>query len=370
MKHFVFVSGKRGGLGAMRSTLGHLENYAKVTIIATDQHLDATYGTTVQEVEIYFENVVPLPLHQDSDSPLGRLSAMSILLQQLTYELNRLDPDFLLVYGDRSESLVAAYAALHLSIPIVHFQGGDTSGNIDDKMRHAISHLSDHHLCSTTRSYMKLASLGINSETIHAIGDSHIDPIFESDYTLVDEVASKYGVDRDDSLAIFIMHPESDNNQFLGRIVTTSLNILLNSYRKVIGVYPCSDIGSSIVIDALNAVSRDSDGRLILKKNIVYQDFTLLFRKANLICGNSSAGIIEANYHSTYTLNLGSRQSGREAPATVFHVPTHDLEIFKAKMVKYICKILHLPASFKPASIYGDGPTYIKAVDYLMPLLN
>ena len=80
-----------------------------------------------------------------------------------------------MIYGDRMESLITSLVCLNFSVPILHFQGGDLSGNIDEKIRHSITKLSDLHFVSNKSSLQRIIQMGEVSSTVYNVGDSHID---------------------------------------------------------------------------------------------------------------------------------------------------------------------------------------------------
>ena len=144
------LSGKRGGFGALRPFLKQILNSNNTNLILalTDQHLNRNFGNTVEEVKEDFEELELLPLGEYGSLQENRSIAMSILQKSLTESLTKHKPDYVVLYGDRAESLIGAFVANLLSIKVIHFQGGDKSGSVDEHFRHAITKLSHLHLVS------------------------------------------------------------------------------------------------------------------------------------------------------------------------------------------------------------------------------
>lgn len=185
-----------------------------IEIIMTDQHLDPRFGSTFVEVEENFRarcSLVPIPLNQKSDSTNDRSKAMAALAEKLNKHFTNYRPDFVLVYGDRNESLTCAVVSTHLHIPIIHIQGGDKSGSIDDWMRHAITKLSHIHYPSTHESKKRILKMGEEEWRVEVVGDSHLDPIIMNDFASENELANKYEINLEKPFLLVLQHSETTN---------------------------------------------------------------------------------------------------------------------------------------------------------------
>jgi len=154
-KKIAFLTGKRGGMDAMRMTLASLDQAGhEVKVIATDQHLMRKFGYTLQDISSEVEWIIPLEDY--SGKAEARMQAMGTLLERLPGILERFEPDILLLIGDRTESLLAAIIAHNMRICIAHVQGGDVTGGVDDAQRHAITSLAHLHFVSTINESRRL----------------------------------------------------------------------------------------------------------------------------------------------------------------------------------------------------------------------
>ncbi len=180
-KKIVFLSGKKGGFDAMLPFLKLVKkkNDFNLKVLMTDQHLNKKFGNTYLQCkkEIGSKSVIKLKLIAKKDDSLSRSMAMSTLLNKLSKLFTKLKPNLLIVYGDRMESLVASIVSINFGIPICHFQGGDLSGNLDEKIRHAITKLSNLHLTSNKKSLYRVRKMGEGKKISFNIGDNHIDSI-------------------------------------------------------------------------------------------------------------------------------------------------------------------------------------------------
>ena len=180
-KKIIFLSGKKGGFTAMLPLLELFKRTQKISIktVLTDQHTQKKFGSTykVCSMQLGKNNTKVLKFSENKGSIINRLNQMSTLLSKFSKYLISEKPDIIILYGDRLESLVAAISASNLNIPICHFQGGDVSGNIDEKIRHSITKLSDLHFVSNSLSLRRVIQMGENKKNCFNVGDSHVDSL-------------------------------------------------------------------------------------------------------------------------------------------------------------------------------------------------
>ena len=183
-KKIIFLSGKKGGFTAMLSLFLLFKKSKKFTLktVLTDQHTQKKFGNTYKicQKELGINSTKVIKFANNSGTSINRLHEMSKLLLKFSKYLVDENPDMVFLYGDRLESLIAAISASNLNIPISHFQGGDVSGNIDEKIRHSITKLSDLHFVSNSLSLRRVMKMGEEKITCFNIGDNHIDALKKS----------------------------------------------------------------------------------------------------------------------------------------------------------------------------------------------
>jgi len=327
------ITGKRGGFGAMVPLIDEFIQFGfHVEIILTDQHLDEKFGMTSKEVISRLGDrceLVFLNLNQHSDSPSDRAKAMGILGQTLTTHLVEHPPSFLVLYGDRSETLTSAVVATHLQIPIIHLQGGDKSGSVDDWMRHAISKLAHLHYPSTDDSKNRIIKLGEEPWRVETVGDSHLDPIIENDFMPSSAIEEKYGISTEHPLFVILQHSETTQPALSKEQMaeTTKAISQFPDFHKVI-IYPCSDVGYHGIVEEIEKF-RGEKGYFVFE-NIEGPFFRTILRSAKVVIGNSSAGLIEAPSLGTPSVNIGRRQIGRLRGGSVIDCNHHTQDIVRA----------------------------------------
>lgn len=248
----------------------------------------------------------------------GRLEDARALgrgIEGMAGALEALAPDWVVVLGDRIEALAAATAASVAGVPVAHVHGGDRAeGVADEAMRHAITKLSHLHLAATPASAERIVRMGEDPARVIVTGSPAIDGL-DAIAPLDDESFARLGSPE----AVFLMHPVGRAIGIEREAATAALHALRR--RRIVAMSPNLDPGREGIIEALQ-----DQGAPTLAHLRRDQWIALLKRVAmegGVIVGNSSAGLIEASALRPVPLaavDIGPRQQGREAPATVVHV--------------------------------------------------
>jgi UDP-hydrolysing UDP-N-acetyl-D-glucosamine 2-epimerase len=366
MKHIAVLTGKRGGYDAMLPLLRRLEDakWCNLTVIACDQHLYGKFGETVLSIEEESFKTIRLRMQQTTDKPFERTGAMSSLLYNLAEFLLAHPQDFLILFGDRLESLTAAFVAHAFNIPIVHIQGGDKTGGQDEQTRHAITTLSNHHLVSNGKALSRVSQItgDAGADTIKIVGDLHVDPIVAGDIATKKEVSAFLG-HFPSRLILGLFHPDTNVPSLAGIQISNILRGVDRVVKKegigtVIWVYPCTDIGHEAIIQALDDWNQVVGHQLF--PNIPHRIFLALLTQAQCLVGNSSAGIIEAAYTKTWAVDIGNRQEGRLRDVNV--IPCEPSERDVEWKVSCACTT-ETPVICN--QVYGDGTATQKVFEFL-----
>lgn len=350
-------SGKRGGLGAYLELIDLIEKDSnlELQLLLSDMHASPQFGKTVDEAKNLFPRskieVIDIGTGR-GDSAVIRAENLGLCLTKGVSVLNRLRPDIVLVHADRGEHLMIAFAALSLNIPIAHTQGGESSGNIDDVQRHAITKLAHIHFSETKRAAEVIKSLGEEPWRIHTVGSVYVDRIVKKRFTDPKISATKYAWPGEDFL-ITIYHPETmktsrenyeDMKSILGAIKSLDLKSVL--------LYPCSDPGYEGIIKAIHEVDRDSNFKIY--KNIENLDFLGLMAGAMAMVSNSSGALVEAPYFKLPAVNIGQRQTGRSRSNNVVDSDHNESDI--SEKIKYVLENKNFRQKLKNIKPHlGDG---------------
>jgi GDP/UDP-N,N'-diacetylbacillosamine 2-epimerase (hydrolysing) len=354
MKKICFITGKRGGFDAMVPTLREIENHPglELQVIACDQHLRKEFGYTLEQVQEAFPQTTAICRYGTTDTPKGRIDNISVTMCDIAQQLVILKPDIVLLIGDRSEILMAAIAAHHLNIPIAHVQGGDETGCLDDRNRHAITMLSTWHFTSNERSRNRVIEMTHNLAT-HNVGDVHIDTLVD----WLDMQQPHYEMPLN-PYCVLLFHPDTLDPGSSGEHIKNIIYALLDDTElNIVAIYPCTDPGYEPIIKLIDDCTHLA--RWTTAKNLDQETFFSYVRDAEFLIGNSSAGIIEAPYLGTVAINVGNRQNGRlRGGLCIDTQPSRD-DISRA--VEAVAAGEYSP--FKP--IYGDGTAHRQIVKIL-----
>lgn len=309
-------SGKRGGFGAYLPLMRLINEDPELNlqILLGDMHASEEFGKTAEEVKRFFPKATIEIIETGTgrgDTPLIRTENLGTSLQKTPAILAKLKPDILLVHGDRGEQLTTAFAALNLGITIVHTQGGEISGNIDDVQRHAITKLAHLHFPETEAAANRLKALGEEPWRIHVVGSTYIDRIAKKMFTPLTEIRKKYGLAAQEPYYVAIFHPDTFETPAANYAAAKAmLNAVKKTEIKTIVTYPCSDPGHQEIIKAIEEFKNDA--RFLIYRNIDNLDFLGLLSGAKALVGNSSAALVEAPYFQLPAVNIGNRQAGRD----------------------------------------------------------
>lgn len=285
-------------------------------VIVTGAHLCEDYGLSVRQIEDDGRRIVArIDSLLKSDGLGGRVKGAALQLMGMTDLFARERPDFLVVMGDREESITGAMAAVYHHIPVVHLGGGDhaADGNVDNLVRHAVTKMSHLHMAASARSAQRILGLGEAPWRVHVTGGSGIDRLVRTPSLSRAQVleaidARDWG---DDPFLVLIYHPTIIDFDSARANMDMILSCLETVGLPVLTMFPNSDPGNRAIIEAIKSfVARYPRARAFpyLSREV----FVNAMRCAHALVGNSSAGILEAPTLKLPAVNIGPRQTGRE----------------------------------------------------------
>lgn len=361
----IFVlTGKRGGFGAMKPMLRLLRDAEdmELQLVVTDQHLSERFGRTIKEVEQEFHVAAAVDMEQEGDAPYQRAKALGVCLSRMSDVLERLKPDFCVLYGDRGEVLATATAATSMGIPIAHLQGGDLSGSVDEQVRHAVTKLAHLHFPSTVESGARIEGMGEEPWRIRVVGDNHIDLIVAGEYASREQVAQALDLDLSKPVVVVLQHSETTApNESYEQMVETLVPVRELGAQTVV-VHPCSDVGYGGIIKAIEELAVGPQFRV--RVNLDAPVFWGLLSLAAVLVGNSSAGIVETPTFRLPAINVGRRQEGRLHAENVIHVP-HEREAIRQALARALHDEAFRRTVKNCRQPYGDGKAGERVVDAL-----
>lgn len=305
----------------------------ELQIIVAASALVTRWGRIVDQIrEDGFKVSAEVPCVVEGDGLRESALSTSILLAQLTGVLAALEPDVVVTIADRHETLATAIAASYQGIPLCHLQGGEVTGSIDDKVRNAVTQLSDVHCVSTQRAARNVECMAGGGAEIHITGCPSIDLAAE---------ALKLGP-IPSSDVIVLQHPVSDQVAEAGEQMRTTIEAVKATGLSATYFWPGEDAGS----DAISKQLRLAGLKPIRNKPPL--EFLRMLLGCKVLVGNSSVGIRECSYLGVPVVNIGSRQQGRERGENAFDVE-HDGNAILKQMTLLSWQVV------RRSNLYGDG---------------
>lgn len=352
------VTGIRSEYDIMSSVFKSIHNHPslELEVLVTGAHLSDGYGKTVKEIEadgFKIADKIESLLNSDSDS--ARVKGLAIQLQGMIQTVTRVNPDFLLVLGDREESMSTALVGAYMNIPVAHIAGGDrVVGNVDDQIRHAVTKLAHLHFVTNQESYDRIIKLGEQDFRVFNTGNPGLDRIIETPSLTYKELSERLGFQllENEPFILLIQHVISTEIDQAYDQMKCTLEAVKRWGIKTILSYPNTDAGSQQMIRAINEYSELPN--LYISRNIPRLEFINIMRKASCMLGNSSAGILEAPLLKLPVINVGNRQKGRLHANNVQFVP-HDVDEISQAVNRAINDQEYRTEVLNCENPYGDG---------------
>lgn len=354
------VTGTRAEYGLLQGVMAGVRNEPslKLQIIATGAHLVSRFGHTYKIIEEDgFDIDVKIDMLLASDTPVAVTKSMGLATIGFAEAFQTLQPDLIVLLGDRYETLTAAQAALIASIPVAHIHGGEvTEGAMDESIRHAITKMSHLHFASTQEYRNRIVQMGENPDHVYVVGAPGLDHIRELE--LMDRNVLSASLDFQLSSPFFLMtyHPVT----LAGRnemVVLENVLLALDSFpdHQTIMTYPNADTFGHLLIERLEEYASENKGRVLLTTSLGQLKYLSAAKLADVVIGNSSSGIIEAPSLGTPTVNIGTRQKGRLAASSVIHCRETFTSIKDS--IERALSSEHQNLTRQIANPYGDGKT-------------
>lgn len=365
MRKVCFVTGTRAEYGLLRNLI-HLvdkDEVFELQVIATGTHLSKKYGETKSEILNDGINIdEEVDILKFGNDKLSVAKSMGLAISGIAESLNKLNPDILIILGDRYECLAAAEAALILGIPIAHIHGGEvTEGAIDDAFRHSITKMSNLHFVSNNIHKNRVIQLGEESEHVFDVGAPGLDNALEIKLKNKNELSKELGIDFKDKIFIVTYHPVTIAS------IEEKVAPLLEALSRyddatIIITMPNADANSAVIKDSITEWSKNR-ANIHVADSLGFVNYLSVLGISHVVIGNSSSGIIEAPMMKLPTVNIGVRQNGRERSNSIF-----DVECDADKIVEAIDLALEFKEntpSENYISVYGNGTASRKIFDIL-----
>lgn len=335
MKKICIVTGTRAEYGLLMPLIRKIADDPEfeLQLVATGMHLSPEFGLTVDLIERDgYRLADKIEILLSSDTPIGISKSMGLAMISFSESFSRLEPDMIVVLGDRFEIFAAVSTASVAKIPVAHLHGGETTeGAFDEAFRHSITKMSWLHFTSTEDYRRRVIQLGEDPARVHNVGAIGVENIKEMNLMTKHELEQSLGMQIRDPFLLVTFHP-----------VTLENNTSFIQFESLLEALDDYEDGTIIFTKA----NSDTDGRVINKMIDEYvskhPDNCLAFTSmgqlrylsamkiADAVVGNSSSGIIEAPSFGIPTVNIGDRQKGRIQAASVINCEPNTFSIKEA----------------------------------------
>ncbi len=262
----------------------------------------------------------------EGSTPVTMAKSVGFGIVEFSNELQRLHPDFVVIIGDRYEALSASMAAAFMNIPVVHLQGGEVSGSIDESIRHSVTKFAQYHFPATQRAADYLVRMGEDPDTILGIGCPSSDIALRLDRKVDSEVVNGRGsgidLDPTEPFLLIVFHPvTTDYGTEYDQMIALLTALDRLSIQSLL-LWPNIDAGSDHISKAIR-VFRDQGMKqpwLRVLTNLTPDDYLRVLAAAACAIGNSSSFVRDASFFGTPIALVGNRQDGREMTEQVLRV--------------------------------------------------
>lgn len=296
------------------------ENIVDLRIVASSTVLLDKYGACINDIEedeLSIDRKIDCILMNDSHETMAKTVGLSMIEHASYYQ--DIDPDMLLVVGDRFDILPSVLAAAMMNVPIVHVQGGESSGTIDNTVRKIISQCASLHFPATESSRQQLIESGIDGEIVFNYGCPAVEYVssldvgtsFDAKKVLHKKFKRTIDIAEGEPYLLVMIHPDTRIHNDVD--VDVVLRVILETGLKAFVFYPNADANNSEITGSIGKFRNHEN--LYLIKHMPISDFVATMAHASCMIGNSSAGIREAASFGVPVINLGLRQSNRERNA-------------------------------------------------------
>jgi len=320
-RRIAIVTVARSDYGIYRPLLRAIEAEPslELQLIAAGGHLAPDQGNSLDEIlGDGFRPARLIDCTLSSDRPGAMARAMGLATIGFAQAYEELDPDIVVVLGDRFEMHAAAVAAVPLTVPIAHIAGGSvTRGALDDAFRHSISKLSHLHLTECEAHRRRIGALGESDWRIHVTGSLAIDNLATVELMDLEELNARYGLSLDQPPLLVTFHSVTREYERIRDQTGELLAALSAQPLPIVLTQPNVDPGGRLIAELFQGFLHEHPRRAFLVPHLGTRGYFSMMASARAMVGNSSSGIFESASFRLPVLNIGRRQEGRLAPANV-----------------------------------------------------
>lgn len=358
------ATGTRAEYGLLKPLIDKIkaEPGFELQLLVTGAHLSPEFGLTYEQILLDGYPVLEkVEMLLSSDSAAGIVKSMGLGMIGYANAFERLQPDLLIILGDRYEMLSVASASLIFKIPIAHLHGGEiTEGAYDDAIRHAITKMSSLHFTSTEEYKQRVIQMGEQPHLVHNVGAIGLDNIKSLPLLTKEELEEQLQLQFLKHNYLITFHPETLSNISVAQQFQELLDAL-ESQKESLFIFTKAnaDTNGRVINKMIDDYVMNHPEKAVAFVSMGQLRYLSAMKHCTAVVGNSSSGIIEAPSFNKPTINIGDRQKGRMEANSVINVATNSQAIAKA------FENVRNNSDLKTSNPYGDGFTANKIMEVL-----
>lgn len=368
MKKICFITGTRAEYFILSPLMKKVEAHPdfQLQIVATGMHLSPEFGLTYQDIEkdgFVIDEKVEMLL--SSDTPEGIAKSMGLAMMSFPSVFRRLQPDILVILGDRYEMLAVASVACVMNLPIAHLHGGEkTEGAFDESIRHSLTKMSYLHFTSTEEYKNRVIQLGEQPERVFNVGALGVENIKETKLLSKEALEESIGFALGEHFALVTFHPVTLEKSTAKEQFSQLLQALEEKDDlKVIFTKANSDTDGRIINEMIDQTIQKNPDKYVGFTSMGLLRYLSAMKYCDFVLGNSSSGLLETPTLKKPTINIGDRQKGRiKALSVIDCLPEKESVLVAMKKAESKGFLEQIEAMENP---YGDGTSSVQMIQIL-----
>lgn len=349
MRKIMFAIGNRAHYARIKPIIEKISGKCDYKLLIYDTAYNSLKN--ILNKDGYLSNCIFLNTHIAGGNLLTMTKSTGNAITMISDVVDNYKPDIMVVIADRYEIMAPAIAARYMNICLVHIQGGEVTGTVDDAIRHTVSKLSNYHFVSNQKAKQNLMDMGEKEETIYITGCPTLD-VISNNIVSIDNAAKEFwNVNSIKEIPEYILvnfHPVTTEYDHNSNYVKKLYTAIKNYEHKIVWLMPNSDAGSDEINAQIQKIKKENKNILFFDNFEIIQYLAIL-KYAKCVVGNSSVGIRETSYLGTPSISIGSRQKNREIADNVIRCEIEPNDI--SKKLKYQLK----HGKYETSELYGNG---------------
>ena len=360
------ISSTRADFGLLKNLLIQFQKFrVDYKFVVIGAHLSRYYGSTLTEIKHSKLKIYKKIYYKiNTSNELGISKAVSECCEKITKIFKKINPEIIILLGDRYETLSCAISAHICNIPIGHIHGGElTEGLIDDAFRHSITKMSHLHFVSNQIYKKRVIQLGENPNKVFNVGGLGVESIKNTNFYSKKDIEKKLNLKLQKKNIIINFHPETLNKGLAKKQINEIINSLKNlKNTTLIFTMPGAELENKEIIRKIKLFINGRKNTYFFK-SLGQQKYFSILNQVDLMIGNSSSGLLEMPSFNKPTINLGIRQKGRIKAKSVINSEIKEKNI-RSSIKKAYSSYFKKSLKFN-LSPYGKGDTSKKIFSIL-----